>query len=270
MQRQEFVKDKLKIIFNDCLAELKSMDDKSVDLVVTSPPYNINKEYNTYKDNKTEDDYLNWLYDISLEVKRVLKDDGSYFLNIGSTNKNHILLHKLICKLSSILNLQNDIVWVKSITVKDKSYGEDEESFGHFKPINSKRYLNHLHENIFHLTKNGDVELDRLSIGVEYKDKSNIERWASAKNKRCRGNVWFIPYKTAHSKADKLNHPASFPEQLVDNCIKLHGIKDNMTVLDIFLGCGTTLSVCKNLNFNGIGIENDEQYVNSSKIRLGF
>ena len=67
-------------------------------------------------------------------------------------------------------------------------------SVGHYKPINSSRYINDCHEYIFHLSKNGDLELDRLAIGVEYQDKSNVGRWEGAReDRRCRGSTWFVP-----------------------------------------------------------------------------
>ena len=55
----------------------------SVDVIVTSPPYNINKEYGAYKDNKERDEYLDWLEDVARSCYVILKDDGSFFLNIG-------------------------------------------------------------------------------------------------------------------------------------------------------------------------------------------
>lgn len=265
--RKEYLINNNIIILNDCMDELKSMQSETIDVVVTSPPYNVNVEYNSYVDNKEYEEHLNWLFEISKEVKRVLKTNGSYFLNVAFTNKNPIMSHELPVKISKILTLQNDIVWVKSITVKENVYGE-EESFGHFKPITSKRWLNRLHESVFHFTKNGEVELDRLSIGVPYIDKNNISRWTEKEDKRCRGNVWFIPYKTSHGQKDKYFHPAGFPEELVENCLKLHGLKKEMKVLDIFSGSGTTLAVCKKLNVCGIGIEIDENYVNLTKMRL--
>jgi site-specific DNA-methyltransferase (adenine-specific) len=154
------------------------------------------------------------------------------------------------------LILQNNIIWVKSISVNDVSSG-------HFKPINSTRFLNDQHESIFHFTKTGEVHLDRLGIGVPYADKSNIERWkhdekgGTKPDCRCRGNTWFIPYETVQKKKE---HPAGFPIGLPANCIKLAGIKPDMVVLDPFLGAGTTLLAANKLGVNGIGIELDESY----------
>ena len=62
-----------------------------------------------------------------------------------------------------------------------------------------RRYLNHTHEHVFHFTKEGAVPLDRLAVGVPFKDKSNIARWGHARDRRCAGDVWFIPYETIRS-----------------------------------------------------------------------
>jgi site-specific DNA-methyltransferase (adenine-specific) len=64
------------------------LKEKSVDVVVTSPPYNIGVKYNSYNDNVPTERYLSWLEDIGVEIKRVLKDNGSFFLNIGNKPTN--------------------------------------------------------------------------------------------------------------------------------------------------------------------------------------
>ena len=85
-------------------------------------------------------------------------------------------------------------------------------------------------------------------------------------DKRCKGNTWFIPYKTINSKKAKGYHPATFPEELVEHCLKLSNVKKGI-VLDPFLGSGTTLRVVKQFNQNenyelqGIGIDIDEDYI---------
>lgn len=245
----------------DCLKTLSSFLDKSIDIIITSPPYNIKKDYGTYKDNLPWDEYLNWLKIVCNELFRVLKDDGSFFLNIGSTNINPTMSFDICCEISKIFKLQNSILWVKSITLDDNSYG-------HFKPIKSNRFLNNTHENIFHFSKEANVQIDRLSIGVPFKDKSNINRWQHGKDVRCRGNTWYIPYKTVQSKTDKFHHPATFPLELPTNCIKLHGINENTKILDPFAGVGTTNIAAQLLGVNGIGIELDKNFFDIAVSRL--
>ena len=82
--------------------------------------------------------------------------------------------------------------------------------------------------------------MNRLGLGVPYSDKSNIRRWAHTEGRdlRCRGNNWFIPYKTIVSRSKQRPHPATFPVQLAVNCIKIHGENPDLIMLDPFLGIG--------------------------------
>jgi site-specific DNA-methyltransferase (adenine-specific) len=160
--------------------------------------------------------------------------------------------------------LQNQIVWVKSITI-------EEETHGHFQPVNSTRFVNQAWEWIFHFTKKGDVALDRLALGVPYMDKSNLTRGTRGKNGdlRCRGNTWYLPYETIQWKAEKGHHPAVFPVALAENCLKLHdlryGRREQLVVVDPFVGTGSTLVACSRLGCAGIGIDIDESYLAYAK-----
>ena len=232
----------------DCVKGMKALPDESVDVVVTSPPYNLRIKYENYKDNKTREQYLKWSCRWAKEVMRVLKDRGSFFLNLGSCPSNPLIPHELVVALKGEdvrFVLQNTFHWVKSITIETKDC--DEISAGHFKPINSHRYVNDCHEYVFHLTKHGDTRLDRLSIGVPYADKSNIRRWAHTEGHdvRCRGNNWFIPYKTIVSTQKERPHPATFPVELVENCIRIHGNRPDLVVMDPFVGIGHSALAAK-------------------------
>ena len=109
-----------KFIVGDCIEELKNLPDKTISLVVTSPPYNIGLKYHKYEDKKPREQYLEWIYDIFTELKRVLKDEGHIFLNMGYTNKDPWISMEVALKLKDILVLQNKITWVKSISVPDE------------------------------------------------------------------------------------------------------------------------------------------------------
>jgi site-specific DNA-methyltransferase (adenine-specific) len=248
------------VITGDCLLELPQIQDASIDVVVTSPPYNIGVAYRSYDDRQPREFYLEWLARVGVELERVLKPGGSLFLNVGSTNKDPWLPMDVAGVFRRSFVLQNHITWVKSISIA-------EESYGHFKPISSPRYLNQNHEAIFHFSKAGSVAIDRLAIGVPFADKSNIARRGHAQDRRCAGNVWFIPYETVQSKAQKHHHPAGFPVALPDRCIKLHGL-DGAFVLDPFLGAGSTLVAAQRLGCRGIGIEVDPIYAETAKRRL--
>ncbi|GAA4481847.1 DNA-methyltransferase [Gluconacetobacter asukensis] len=248
------------LVRNDCLRELRRMEADSVDVVVTSPPYNIGLGYRTYRDRMSEPQYLDWMMAVARELHRVMRPDGSFFLNIAGSSAQPWLPFELAVRLREIFHLQNHISWIKSISVHDDTYG-------HFKPVNSTRYMHRNHEHLFHLTRSGTVELSRLDVGVPYKDKSNIARRGHEQDKRCRGDTWFIPYETVRDKAQKFNHPGTFPVQLPRMCIRLHGRPDPL-VLDPFMGTGTTLVAAQAEGARGIGIELDAAYVKVARDRL--
>lgn len=252
--------DRHTIIRGDCLTVLQKMKDRTVDVFITSPPYNLGIVYSAYQDKKGEAEYLDWLEKICFEIKRVMKDDASFFLNIAGSSSNPWLPFELIVRLRKIFILQNHIEWVKSISI-------GEESYGHFKPVVSKRFLHRNHEYIFHLTKTGIVQLNRLNVGVPYKDKSNIARRSHTYDLRCRGDVWFIPYDTIRKKSEKFNHPGTFPIALPQMCLRLHGRK-NPVVVDPFMGTGTTLLAAHYEGGRAIGMDIDKNYVKIAKERL--
>lgn len=258
--------EKNKIYVMDCLEGMrKYLKDRVVDVVVTSPPYNIGVKYNKYDDTIPRERYLSWMEEVGKEIKRVLKDDGSFFLNMGQKPTDPWVAWEVAFRLRKHFALQNVIIWVKSIAIEKKMVGnypniKGDIAVGHYKPIGGKRFLNDAFEYIFHFTKNGDIELDRLAIGVPYQDKSNIGRWKSAtKDLRCRGNVWFIPYKTIWSRRQR-PHPSTFPPELPMMCIKLHGLKKTKLVLDPFMGIGNTAIAAIRLGVDWIGFEIDETY----------
>ena len=248
-----------KIICDDCIKVMKEMPEESVDVIVTSPPYNIGIKYNSHKDNMPFNKYLDWMEDFTKECFRILKEDGSFFFNIGDKPSDELRSLKVAERINKIFKLQNTFHWVKSLAVPEKGI-----AIGHYKPVNSKRFVNNCHEFIFHFTKTGNIEIDKLAIGVPYQDKSNIERWGGTKeDNRDRGDMWFIPYETVVSKK---MHPAMFPIKLPEMCIKLHGLKKGkLIVLDPFLGSGSTAIASKGLNCDYIGIEKDQEYCEISK-----
>lgn len=246
----------------DCLKGMARLPERSIDLVVTSPPYNLGIAYQTYRDDLDRDAYLDWSEQWMRAVRRVLSEPGSFFLNIGGSPKNPLLPHELILRAARCgFVLQNTFHWIKSITLD----GDGETvSRGHFKPIQSKRYVNDCHEYLFHLTRTGEVELDRLAVGVAYQDKSNIARWGhtGGKDRRCRGNTWFIPYKTIKSRDRERPHPATFPVQLPAQCIRLHGREKVRAMLDPFVGIGHSALAAKECEIPSfIGFDIDSHYL---------
>ncbi len=244
----------------DCLDVLAALPAESVDVAVTSPPYNLGIAYNRYGDRRSEGEYLDWMVQVAEAIRRVLRPDGPFFLNVAGSSSEPWLPFELIVRLRAVFALQNHIAWIKSIALPD-------DSVGHFKPVPGERFLHRNHEHIFDLTQKGGVRLDRLSVGVPFKDKTNIARRGHAQDLRCRGDTWFIPYPTVRSKAQKFSHPGTFPLDLPRWCIRLHG-KPGAVVLDPFMGTGTTLLAASMEGADGIGIDLDEDYVATARARI--
>ena len=263
----------MNLLHVDCLQVLPTLPEASCDLVVTSPPYNLGIAYKSFKDTAPREEFLTWCRQWAAELKRVMTDDASFFLNVGAAPANPLMPHQLILALTDgadpLFSLQNTFHWIKSISIETR--GGEQISAGHFKPINSKRFVNDCHEYVFHLTKSGAVELNRRAAGVPYQDKSNIARWGhtGGEDLRCRGNTWFIPYETIQSRDKERPHPATFPVALVEQCIRLHGKGVETRLLDPFLGIGTSAIAARRLKLAAFtGIELDSHYLEAARERL--
>ena len=258
----------------DCITGLKeNVRDKSADVVVTSPPYNIGTGYSSYKDELPREKYLTWMEEVGIAVKQSLTDDGSFFLNIGNKLKDPWIAWDVAYVLRKYFVLQNVIHWVKSIAISKAQVGNypniaGDIAVGHFKPIMSNRFLNDCHEYIFHFTKYGDVHLDKLAVGVSYQDKTNIERWKAAnkEDRRDRGNMWFIPYQTIQSRSKQRPHPATFPVKLPEMCIRLHS--NAKLVVDPFVGIGSAAVAAMRLGISFVGFEIDKEYLDATIDRI--
>jgi len=258
---------RLRLFNGDCILGMRrELPPGSVDVVVTSPPYNIGVAYKRYHDRRPREEYLGWLGQWAAVVQEVLADNGSLFLNVGAKPSEPWVPFDVLDVMRERFALQNVIHWVKSIAILKDDVGDypgvvDDVVVGHYKPINSRRFINDCHEYVFHLTKRGDVELDRLAVGVPYQDKSNLRRWRSARRGlHCRGNVWFIPYKTIKHRERDRPHPATFPVKLPLMCVKLHGVERTRLVLDPFMGLGHTALACVELGVDFVGFELDPDY----------
>jgi len=257
----------------DCLDLFRQMPAHSVDVIVTSPPYNMGIRYNSYDDALTPAEYLAWTSEWIGAASRVLRPDGSLFLNVGSRPSDPWTALDVAQAARAHLRLQNIIHWVKSIAIEKALAGTrsgltDDLAVGHYKPINSKRFLNDCHEFVFHFSKSGDTPIDRKAVGVKYQDQSNVTRWAQAgSGLRCRGNTWFLPYDTIQSRDKERPHPATFPWRLPAYCLKLHGLPRVRLAADPFLGLGSSAVACATLGVSFVGIELDEHYLKEAVSR---
>ena len=257
----------LRFYLGDSLKILERLDPGSIDTIVTSPPYNLGIQYRTYDDTLPRATYLEWTGEWIRRAGRVLASDGSLFLNVGAKPTDPWTALDVAQAARPYLTLQNTIHWIKSIAIEKSLAGaraglQNDLAVGHYKPINSRRFLHDCHEFVFHFSPNGDTALERRAIGVRYQDQSNVARWTTAASGvRCRGNTWFIPYETIQSREKDRPHPATFPPKLPEMCLRLHGLDRIRQVADPFLGLGSTAVACAQLGLNFTGIEMDAGYL---------
>jgi site-specific DNA-methyltransferase (adenine-specific) len=260
----------LRFYRGDCLDLLPRLPPGSVSAIVTSPPYNLGVKYRSYDDALPRARYLQWTGIWVRAAAAVLSADGSLFLNVGGKPKDPWSAFDVAQAARPHLRLQNTIHWIKSIAIDRDAAGaaaglSRDLAVGHYKPINSDRFLNDCHEFIFHFTPRGRTPLDRRAIGVPYQDRSNVDRWKQAAGGvRCRGNAWFLPYETINSRERDRPHPATFPVRLPEYCLRLHGLTRLSLVVDPFLGLGNTAIACARLGVDFVGFEIDEGYLDEA------
>ncbi|MHA2054101.1 MAG: DNA-methyltransferase, partial [Candidatus Hodarchaeales archaeon] len=242
----ERIGEKIRIYYKSS-EKMDEIESDSIDVIVTSPPYNRNKTYtddagNLYDDNKTEVDYLEFLQTVWVECKRSLGSHGMFFLNIGDSAQNQGFSETIANSVSrsGFIRLQT-IIWIKSLLGR-----------GHYTPSGGDRRLNNIFEYIYVFVKdNKKYHLKPKNIGIPYADKSNIGRYG-ASDLRDAGNVWFIPYSRTTGATIKKGHEAPYPIELPYRCIRLTEAK---SILDPFLGTGTSLAAARILGIKGFGYE---------------
>ena len=264
----------MRFYLGDCVSVLPALERGSIGAVVTSPPYNIGVRYRSYRDDMPRTEYLNWTHTWLRPLAQAMSPDGSLFLNVGAKPTDPWIPLEVAQVARTYFKLQNTIHWVKSIAIDHEAVGaatglDRDVAVGHYKPINSDRFVNDCHEFIFHFSPGGRTRLDRRAVGVPYQDQSNVKRWAGAEGgRRCRGNTWFIPYETIQSRDRDRPHPATFPPKVPEQCLRLHGIGRAGVVLDPFLGLGSSAIAAARLGLDFVGIEMDEGYLTEAVKRV--
>jgi len=267
-------RSRIQLFHGDCVEVLPHLAPASIGVVVTSPPYNLGIKYRSYEDDLPRAEYLAWTDRWLRAASRAMSPDASLFLNVGAKPTDPWIPLEVAQVARQCFRLQNTIHWVKSIAIDREAAGasaglDRDVAVGHYKPINSDRFVNDCHEYIFHFTPRGRTPLDRRAVGVPYQDPSNIKRWAAAgEGLRCRGNTWFVPYETIQSRDRDRPHPASFPPKIPEQCLRLHGLDRAGLVLDPFLGLGNTAIAAVKLGLDFVGIEMDGEYLAEAKKRI--
>jgi len=223
-----------KIINGDCLEEMRKLPENSVDLIITSPPYEdiSGAGYNgSKKDILFFKLYSDFMDKVLIEMYRVLKKTGQIFFNIKSKTHNIELKtpHWIeFLETFSMFKFKSYIIW---------KYAGSFDS--------SKRRFHLDYEIIYHLSKSDDIYLN-TDCGI--KDPLT--------------SVWYVPHNIK-----KRLHPTQMPEALVERILRIVGRKGYL-ILDPFTGSGTTCLIAKKMGFDWMGIEINPDYCKIAEARL--
>jgi len=272
----------INILHGDCIESLKSLEDQSINTCITSPPYFNLRNYG-HKDQlgleSNSEEFIQNLVNVFSQVKRVLKDDGTLWLNMGDTwDKNKQLLgipwRTALALQQDGWILRSDIIWhkpnVMPSSVRDRVTNCHEYIFLLSK--NKKYYYDNeiIKEDSTFKNSKGEFRPNGMAgIGKKNKGKKGFEIRSGLSNmkeqpKRNKRSVWTItnkPFKDAHF--------AVFPPDLIEPCV-LAGCPKNGTILDPFAGSGTTGVVAQKHNRNAVLVELNDEYIKIAKKRLGM
>jgi site-specific DNA-methyltransferase (adenine-specific) len=252
------------ILKGDCLTELRALPDSCIDLIFTSPPYADNRK-KTYKGIPIQD-YVNWFLPISNELRRVLKNDGTFILNIKERTENG---ERQTYVLELILEMKKhgwlwteEYIWHKKNCYPGKWPNRFRDAWERCLQFNKQKYFKMYQDAVMvpigdwskkRLAKLSETDLIRDESKVGSGFGKNISNWL--------GKEYVYPTNVLHLPTECANrgHSASFPISLPTWFIKLFSL-ENDVVLDPFIGSGTTAIACLNLKRHYIGIEAMDHY----------
>lgn len=234
------------IICGDCVEVMKTFPDLSVDLVVTSPPYNLQKEYELWR---SESQYLSFVKTVLTEIYRVLKVAGRVCWNVPNQirlNRDGKLWSPMIKTATLLEQLKFKFF---DVVIWDQGYSDSATAWGSWKSA-SAPFIRHQCESILVFYK------------IKWKKRFGVSDLATKEFMQLtKSELWKISPET-----NRL-HPAPFPEELAKSCIKLFSFVDDV-ILDPFVGSGTTCAVAKKLRRRWVGVDVQEEYVRMAKERL--
>ena len=251
----------------DCLEVMKDIPDSSIDLIITSPPYAAQRDYN----GASSKDYSSFIIPILIESTRVLKETGSIFLNIKEHCKDgrrDLYVYRLIIQMVDELDLilVDEFIWNKTNPF----------------PTGSKKRLKDGFERIYHFSKTKKYKFFPENVLVKSQSKwleSEKRRKNTGSHNVTNGSNMNMSKRiatdmvrpsnviTGASSSINIGHPAVYPVYLPEFFIKL-ACEDGDVVLDPFMGSGTTGLAAKNLGRSFIGIELDRDYFEVARDRI--
>lgn len=229
------------ILLGDCTERMKSIEDRSIDLIIADPPYNVGKDYGNGSDKQAFDNYISFTKSWLNECHRLLKPNGTIYVFVG---------FRYISYLYQILENNLGMHFVNWI------------SWHYTQGIGKTKGFSPRHDDILMFAKSPTYKfnLDDIRIPQKFYRKINNMRGANP------GDVWEVSH-IHYCQKNRQDHPTQKPEALIERMV-LASSDENDTVLDPFCGSGTTLRVCQQLNRNAIGIELNGEYVEKTKERL--
>ena len=255
-----------KLILGDCTQELKKLDDSSIDLIFTSPPY-ADQRKNTYG-GIHPDKYVEWFLPISKELLRVLKPTGTFILNI----KERVVdgeRHTYVMELIRAMRKQGwlwteEFIWCKKNSYPGKWPNRFRDSWERLLQFNKKNRFKMFQKAV--MVPMGDwanTRLRHLSETDKIRDESKVGSGFGKNVANWLGRNKVYPTNVLHmaTEGNNKDHSAAFPESLPEWFIKLF-TEGKDWVLDPFMGSGTTIKVAQRLRRNSIGIEIQPRYYN--------
>jgi site-specific DNA-methyltransferase (adenine-specific) len=260
------------LYLGDCTKQLNKLPDNSVDLIVTSPPY-ADQRTGTYG-GIHPDKYVEWFLPISKELLRVLKPTGTFILNIKEKvveGERSTYVMELILEMRKQGWLwTEEFIWHKKNSYPGKWPNRFRDSWERLLQFNKEKKFNMYQEEV--MVPMGDwakSRLKNLSETDKRRDNSkvgsgfgkNISNWLN-RDKAYPSNVLHLATECSNK-----NHSAAFPEELPEWFIKLF-TKEHDTVLDPFMGSGTTVVVANRMKRHSIGIEIKPEYFKMVKDQM--
>lgn len=236
------------IICGDCLSKLSEIGSESIDMVLTDPPFNIGKKYNSYKDNKKKEEYISWCHQWLQECIRVMKNGASLYLFNYPENNAYLMPF-----LDTHLTFKRWMTW-------------------HY-PVNTgmspTNYTRSQHSILFYIKGETPNVFNRDDVAVPYRNPTDKRIKKLIEN----GKKGKMPYDVfqfnivKNVSKDKTSHPCQIPVKLLEIFVKVSTNPEDI-VLDPFSGSFSTSATCKLLGRNSIGIELDEKYCKIGQERL--
>ena len=247
----EFPNELLNTIIASSCENMKDIPNNSLHLMITSPPYNVSKEYDN---DLSLNEYLSLLKNCFTETYRVLVDGGRACINIANIGrKPYIPLSDYVSKIMIEIgfNMRGEIIWNKSAGAGIST------AWGSFQSA-SNPILRDVHEYILIFSK-GNYKRKRDKNEKEFRHdnitKEEFIEWTKS--------VWTMNPESAK----RIGHPAPFPEELPNRLIKLFSFTNDI-VIDPFMGSGTTAIAAIKNNRNFVGYEINKEYINLANNRI--